>query len=79
MRAISRNAHVFFIFRNARDVTQIAVLARQMYPRSTKLLMDAYNCSTSGPYNCLIVDISPSSDRRFQLQSPVFPGQDVSV
>ena len=79
MRAISLNAHVFFIFRNARDVTQITVLARQMYPRSTKLLMDAYNFSTSGPYNCLIVDISPSSDRRFQLRSHVFPGQDVFV
>ena len=71
MRAISLNAHVFFIFRNARDVSQIAVLARQMYLRNTKLFMDAYNRHTSEPYNCLIVDISPSSDCRFQLRSHV--------
>jgi hypothetical protein len=38
-RTISLNAHYMVLFNNPRDVSQIIVLAHQMYPRRTQLLM----------------------------------------
>ena len=39
-RTISLNAHYFIIFKNVRDTTQIANLARQMFPGNSKFMIE---------------------------------------
>jgi len=49
-RTISLNAHYLVLFKNPRDATQFATLARQMYPNASKFAIEAYTDATSAPY-----------------------------
>ena len=44
------NAHYILAFKNPRDVTQIATLAKQMYLGSTKYITEAYQDARSKPF-----------------------------
>jgi len=74
-RTISLNAHYLVLFKNPRDVTQIATLTRQMYPNSSKFALEAYTDATSVPYGYLVVDLKPDQDERCRLRTNVFPGE----
>ena len=79
IRTVSLNAHFFIIFRNLRDTTQIACLARQIYGRNAQKLLDAYKDATARPYSYLLIDISPHSDDRLRLRTDIFPDQDTII
>ena len=53
-RTISLNAHYLVLFKNPRDASQFATLARQMYPSSWKFAIEAYKDATSVPYGYLL-------------------------
>ena len=74
-RTISLNAHYLVLFKNVRDATQIANLARQMYPKKSNYLMEAYQDSTMAPFGYLLVDLKPDTDERFRLRTNIFPGE----
>ena len=40
-RTVSPNAHYIVLFKNARDASQFANLARQMYPKTSKFAVEA--------------------------------------
>jgi len=63
------------IFKNPRDVTQIAHLAAQMYPGKSKYMIESYRDATSAPFSYLLVDLKPDTDEKLRLRSNVFPGE----
>jgi hypothetical protein len=68
MRTASLNCHYFIIFGAKRDPSQIATLGRQIFPGNNKYFMSAYKAAISlKPFNFLLVDLSPRSDKSYQL------------
>ena len=74
-RTISLNLHYIVLFQNVRDTSQVMTLARQIFPSKTKYFMDAYHKATSIKYGYLLIDISPHTDKTFQLRSCVLPDE----
>jgi len=74
-RTISLNAHYMFLFKNPRDATQFATLARQMYPHKSQFAVEAYKDATREPYSYLLVDLRPEQDDDLRLRTNIFPGE----
>jgi len=74
-RTISLSAHYLVLFKNPRDATKFATLARQMYPSASKFVIETYKDATSAPYGHLLVDLKPGQDERCCLRTNVFPGE----
>lgn len=74
-RTISLNAHYYILFKNPRDTSQFAHLARQMYAGRWKFAVDAYKDATREPYTYLLVDLRPEQDEDLRLRTNVFPGE----
>ena len=75
MRLISLNTHYLVIFKTARDQNSIATIARQMFGKRYKYMIDAYNDATSENYGYLIVDSKSSTPDLIRLRTKVFPGE----
>lgn len=76
MRDISLNAHYIILFKNARDVSQVNCLARQLYPGNSKFLTDAYIKATSKPYGYLVIDVHPTTTEDYRLREGLFPSRE---
>ena len=74
-RTISLNAHYMVLFKNPRDATQFANLARQMYPHTSKFAVEAYKDATRSPYSYLLIDLRPEQDDDLRLRTNIFPGE----
>jgi len=59
---MSLNAHCMVLFKNPRDVSQFANLARQMYPKTSQFAVEAYRDATREPNSYLLVDLRPEQD-----------------
>jgi len=80
MRTASLNCHYFILMATKRDPSQIQTLGRQIFPGQTKLFMDAYQKAVSlKPFNFLLVDLNPRTDKSYQLRTNILPGQDTIV
>ena len=69
-RTMSLNAHYIVAFENPRDMTHIATLAKQIYPGSTKYMIEEYQDATSQPFGYLLIDLKPQTDDRIRLHKP---------
>ena len=56
---MSVNAHYMVLFKNPRDISQFANLARQMYPKTSQF----------------VVDLLAEQDEELRLRTNIFPGQ----
>ena len=74
-RTMSLNAHYMVLFKNPRDVSQFANLARQMYPKTSHFAVEAYRDATREPYSYLLVDLRPEQDDELRLRTNIFPGE----
>ena len=74
-RDISLNANYMIIFRNPRDLQQIQVLARQMFPNDSKFLIESFQDSTLKPHGYLFLDLKQSTESRNRIQSGILPNQ----
>lgn len=74
-RTMSLNTHYIVLFKNFRDATQISTLARQMYPKNSRYMIDAYNDAVKPNYAYLLVDLKPNTDDRVRLRSNIFPDE----
>lgn len=74
-RTISLNAHYMVLFKNPRDASQFANLARQMYPKRSQFAVEAYKDATHEPYSYLLVDLRPEQDEELRLRTNIFPGE----
>lgn len=79
MRTASLNCHYFILFPSYRDRLQIQSFGKQLFPGKSKYIMDAFEKATSKPYGYLLVDISPHSDKWYQLRTDILPGQATRV
>jgi len=70
---MSLNAHYMVLFKNPRDVSQFANLARQMYPKTSQFAVEAYRDATREPYSYLLVDLRPEQDEELRLGTNIFP------
>ena len=77
-RTISLNNHYLALFKNPRDMQQISVLARQMYPGNIQHFMNKFKEATSKPYGSLLVDLKPDTQDRDRLKSQVLPQKQAS-
>ena len=75
VRTITLNAHYLVLFKNPRDAGQFAILARQMYPNTSKFAMEAYADATKVPYGYILVDLKPDQDEQCRLRTNIFPGE----
>ena len=78
-RTISLNADYLVLFKNPRDTSQFATLARQMYPNASKFAIEAYKDATSAPYGYLLINLKPEQDERCRLRKNVCPGENQYV
>ena len=74
-RTISLNAHYLVLFKNPRDASQFATLARQMYPNASKFAIEAYRDATERPFGYLFVDLKPDQDERCRSRTNIFPDE----
>ena len=78
-RTIALNTWYTILMKNLRDVSQVGILGRQLYPGRGKAFMKANEDAVGSREGYLIVDTSPHGDDRYRLRSRVFPGQDPLV
>ena len=79
VRTISLNSHYMVLFKNPRDASQFASLARQMYPNKSAFALEAYKDATREPYGYLFVDLRPEQDEDLRLRTNIFPGENQYV
>jgi len=75
-RTIALNTWYMVLMKNLRDVSQVGVLGRQLYPGKVKGFMDAYQDALQSKHGYLIVDMSPHGEDKYRLRTRVFPGED---
>ena len=69
MRTISLNSHYFVLLKNPRDGSQVVNLAKQLFPRNTKYLSEAYEDATSKPFGYLLVDCKPDTPDDYRVRT----------
>ena len=73
MRDISLNTQYLILFGQRRDVSQINVLATQMFPTQRKEFLKVYKEVTSIPHNYLLCDLHPKNTYRVLLRTNILP------
>lgn len=72
-KLIQLNTSYLVLFRQLRDVSQVGILARQMYPTNWKEFMKIYEDATNEPYGYLVVNTHPQSNPDLRLLTKIFP------
>lgn len=78
-RTISLNTHYLVLLKNLRDSSQICTLGRQIFPKQSAVLEEAYKDCLLQPYGYLIVDLSPNTEQDLRLRTNIFPGEDTII
>lgn len=71
-RTISLNSHYIVLFKNPRDKSQISYLARQMYPKESRFLEEAYFDATRDAHGYLFLDLKQSTPNELRIQANIF-------
>ena len=72
-RTISLNAQYMIVFKNPRDASQLANLARQMYPGRGAFVQEAFTDATASPYGYLLIDLKQNTPDDMRLRTSVLP------
>jgi hypothetical protein len=67
------NTHYLVLFKSPRDASQVATLARQMYPGKSRFVLEAFGDATKKPYGYLFVDLKPDTDDAYRIRTNIFP------
>jgi len=78
-RTISLNAHYMVLFKNPRDANQVNHLAKQMYPKNTKFLLEAFKDATSEPHGYLLIDLKQATEDDLRVRTHIFEGEIMEV
>ena len=75
-RTIALNTQYLVLFKNPRDSSQITYIARQIFPKSSQALTEAYRDSTeSVNYGYLFIDLTQQCREDLRMRSNVTPDQ----
>ena len=72
-RTISLNSQYIVVFKNPRDVSQMTILAKQMYPGRVKFVQEAFAGATSTPYGYSLVDLKQDTPEDLRLRTSIIP------
>ena len=72
-RTISLNSQYMVVFKNPRDASQLANLARQMYPGRGPFVQEAFADATASPYGYLLIDLKPNTPDDLRLRTSILP------
>ena len=75
MRDISLNTHFLVIFKSPRDQSSILTIARQMFGKGYKRMVDAYEDATKEKFGYLVVDSQAATPDLLRLRAKIFPGE----
>ena len=75
LRTARLNANYLVLFKNPSDQQQMAILARQMFPKQSYKFMEAFQDATSQPYTYLLVDLTQQCPNHLRLRTNIFPGE----
>lgn len=78
-KTIQLNTGYLVLFKNVRDSSQLITLGRQMFPKRSQILIQAYEDVMKKPYGYLVIDMMARSDDKYRLRSHVFPGEDCVI
>ena len=70
-RNITLNSHSIVLFKNPRDKSLAANIARQMYPNKIKGFQAAFEDATSSPYSYLFIDLKPDTPEEIRISSNI--------
>ena len=74
---IALNTWYMVLMKNLRDVSQVSILGRQLYPGKSKGFLQAYeDAPNSEKYGYFVVDMSPHAEDRYRLRTRIFPQED---
>jgi len=71
VRTISLNSLYMVLFKNPRDASQFASLARQMYPNQSAFAVEAYKDATREPFSYLFADLRPEQNEDLRLRTNI--------
>ena len=74
-RTVSLNSHYTVVFRNLRDQSQFRTMARQLLPKNSQWLIDAFTDATVRPFGYLVIDNSPQCDPVFRFRTNILRGE----
>ena len=77
-RTINLNTHFMILLKNPRDVSQVACLARQVFPHQSKAFIEAYQDCMKNSFGYLVIDLSPQGEDEYRLRTDIFK-DDVTV
>ena len=78
--ALSLNFDYMVIFKNPRNNSQFATIARQIRPDKVKFLIWAYKDAASSPHTYLMLDLKPDTEERFRVRNNILEDpQDVYI
>ena len=76
-RDIATNSDDLILFKNARSAGQIRTLAHQMLPKSSEVIVQAFNIATHNKYGYLV--IAMNEDWPYKLKTNIFPNEMTEV
>lgn len=72
-RQISLNVKYIHCHKNPRENQQISVLARQLYPKDYKWLIEAYHEVTKDQYSSMLMDMTQQRKEPLRIRSHYLP------
>lgn len=72
-RQISLNVKYLHVHKNPRENAQIQTLARQLSPKNSAWIVEAYHAVTQEPHQCLLIDLTQKRDERLRYRSHYLP------
>ena len=76
-RTIALNTWYMILMKNFRDMSQISVVGRQLFPGRTKGFMQAYKDALGKrDHGYLVVDMSPTGEDHRRLRTNIFPDEE---
>ena len=79
LRSARINSQYLVLMKNPSDQSQVATLARQMFPKRHHFLLEAYQDATLHPHGYLYIDLHQSTDEDLRVRTNIFPGEQAVV
>jgi len=73
MRTISLNSHYIVLMKGIRNLQQVEILGRQIFPSKSKQLLNIFKHVTQKPFGYLVIDLHPRSNDKYRLRTRIFP------
>ena len=74
-RQISLNVKYLHVHKNPRENAQIQTLARQLSPRGSRWIVDAYHRVTEEPHQCFLIDLTQQREEGLRYRSNYLPDE----